>query len=82
MTTPVKIFEERNVERELAAACKSRADAQKNINITKERRAVFIRLCMEQRGSSSQIQANNRPIGLNSIYTTISTSTITVNTYG
>merc|ERR1711893_202886 len=32
-TTPVKVSEELNIERELAAACKSRADADKNINI-------------------------------------------------
>jgi len=80
-TTPVKVSEELNVERELAAACKSRADADKNINITNERRAVFIRQCMEQRDSSFQVQAYNSPVGLDSIYTTIPTSTITVNTY-
>jgi len=76
-----QVSEELNVERELAAACKSRADADMNINITNERRAVFIRQCMEQRGSSSQVQAYNSPVGSDSIYTTIPTSTITVNTY-
>jgi len=79
-TTPVKVSEELNLERELAAACKSRADADKNINITNERRAVFIRQCMEQRGSSFQVQAYPSPV-VDSIYTTIPTSTVTVNTY-
>ena len=77
------------MERKLAAACRSRADA--DTNLTKEKRSDFIKRCLEQRYSSSQIQEpvlygpRPDPAAFEStdvLDTSSPASTITFNTYG